>query len=56
MFCAIIVFHFQVIDLQTGALLGPGKDGEICFKGPTVMKGRIWHVVTIIGIINYDTA
>ena len=29
----------QVIDVETEETLGPGQDGEICVKGPTVMKG-----------------
>ena len=29
----------QVVDVETGEALGPGQDGEICVKGPTVMKG-----------------
>ena len=31
--------RLQVIDVETGEALGPGQDGEICVKGPTVMKG-----------------
>ncbi|XP_070575439.1 luciferin 4-monooxygenase-like [Ptychodera flava] len=29
----------KVIDLETGKTLGVGKEGEICFRGPQVMKG-----------------
>ncbi|XP_050438535.1 uncharacterized protein LOC126844403 isoform X2 [Adelges cooleyi] len=29
----------KVIDLDTGKPLGPFKSGELCFKGPMVMKG-----------------
>lgn len=29
----------QVVDVETGEALDPGQDGEICVKGPTVMKG-----------------
>ena len=29
-----------MIDVQTGELLGPNQDGEVCIKGPTVMKGQ----------------
>lgn len=27
--------------METGEALGPGRDGEICVKGPTVMKGLL---------------
>ena len=33
-------FLSQVVDIENGDELGPNKEGEICVKGPTVMKGR----------------
>ena len=30
----------QIIDADTGKILGPNQDGEICVRGPTVMKGE----------------
>ena len=33
------MFDFQIINQETRALLGPHEDGEICIRGPTVMKG-----------------
>ena len=29
----------KVVDLQSGAELGPGETGELCFAGPQVMPG-----------------
>lgn len=29
----------KVIDPETGKSLGPYKHGELCFKGPLIMKG-----------------
>jgi acyl-CoA synthetase (AMP-forming)/AMP-acid ligase II len=31
----------KVVDLETGALLGPNKEGEVCVRGPQVMKGYL---------------
>jgi len=28
-----------VIDVTTGELLGPNQEGEVCVRGPTIMKG-----------------
>ena len=30
----------QVVNPDTGEILGPNQDGEICVKGPLVMKGE----------------
>ena len=37
--------RFQVVDVETGENLGHGQDGEICVKGPTVMKGKNGQVM-----------
>src|SRR5215216_2545546 len=31
----------KIIDLETGAPLGPGEKGEVCVRGPQVMKGYL---------------
>ncbi|XP_078349213.1 putative 4-coumarate--CoA ligase 1 [Oculina patagonica] len=31
----------KVIDVQTGELLGPNQNGEVCIRGPTIMKGYL---------------
>eukprot|EP00123_Amoebidium_parasiticum_P013737 comp22123_c1_seq2/m.32345 comp22123_c1_seq2/g.32345 ORF comp22123_c1_seq2/g.32345 comp22123_c1_seq2/m.32345 type:complete len:576 (-) comp22123_c1_seq2:371-2098(-) len=31
----------KVVDLTTGAELGPSENGEVCIKGPQVMKGYL---------------
>ena len=40
--CAFFVLSqfTQIVDVSTGDVLGPHQDGEICVKGPTVMKGN----------------
>ncbi|HET6892794.1 MAG TPA: AMP-binding protein, partial [Pyrinomonadaceae bacterium] len=31
----------KVVDLETGATLGPNQEGEICVRGPQIMKGYL---------------
>ena len=31
----------KIIDLETGAPLGPGERGEVCVRGPQIMKGYL---------------
>ncbi|XP_055700083.1 uncharacterized protein LOC129799857 [Phlebotomus papatasi] len=31
----------KVIDPETGKILGPNQPGELCFKGPQIMKGYV---------------
>ena len=31
----------KIVDLETGELLGPNKQGEVCVRGPQIMKGYL---------------
>lgn len=31
----------KIVDLETGAALGPNKEGEVCVRGPQIMKGYL---------------
>jgi len=31
----------KIIDLESGAALGPGEKGEVCVRGPQIMKGYL---------------
>jgi acyl-CoA synthetase (AMP-forming)/AMP-acid ligase II len=31
----------KVVDLETGEMLGPGQKGEVCVRGPQIMKGYL---------------
>ena len=34
----------QIIDPDSGDILGPNQDGEMCVRGPTVMKGASTNI------------
>ena len=36
--------EMKIVDLETGERLGPNKEGELCIKSPTVMKGYLGNV------------
>ena len=42
-FCFTLLDISQIIDPDTGKFLGPNQDGEMCIRGPTVMKGKVTH-------------
>jgi long-subunit acyl-CoA synthetase (AMP-forming) len=44
----------QVVDLETGRNLGPNKKGELCFKGPLIMKGYCGNVQDTSAIFDDD--
>jgi acyl-CoA synthetase (AMP-forming)/AMP-acid ligase II len=31
----------KIIDLESGAMLGPNQEGEVCVRGPQIMKGYL---------------
>ena len=34
-----LIYLFKIVDLETGEPLGANKRGELCLRGPLVMKG-----------------
>jgi long-subunit acyl-CoA synthetase (AMP-forming) len=42
------------MDLETGRNLGPNKKGELCFKGPQIMKGYCGNVQDTSAIFDAD--
>ena len=46
--------YVKVVDLETGCALGPNQTGEICVKGPLVMKGYLHNDRATGEIIDAD--
>lgn len=46
--------HAQVIDVQSGDAVGPGKDGEICINSPSVMCGYANNAAATADTIDKD--
>jgi acyl-CoA synthetase (AMP-forming)/AMP-acid ligase II len=44
----------KVVDLGTGAALGPGEPGEICVFGPQIMRGYLRQPVATAATIDSD--
>ncbi|PSN43108.1 hypothetical protein C0J52_10474 [Blattella germanica] len=44
----------KVVDLETGKNLGPNKEGELCFKGPLIMKGYCGNPEATAEMIDKD--
>lgn len=47
-------YTLQIIDLETGKSLGPNEIGEICTKGPQVMKGYLGNLKATMEMIDED--
>lgn len=47
-------FYKQVVDIDTGAILGPNKSGELCIKGPLLMNGYCQNKDNVIQGIDED--
>jgi acyl-CoA synthetase (AMP-forming)/AMP-acid ligase II len=45
---------FKIIDLETGEVLPPGEEGELCCKGPNVMKGYLNNDAATAGCLDEE--
>ncbi|XP_065564516.1 uncharacterized protein LOC136029918 [Artemia franciscana] len=44
----------KVVDLETGNALGPNEEGELCVKGPQIMKGYFKNPAATTNMIDDD--
>ncbi|XP_069682667.1 luciferin 4-monooxygenase-like isoform X2 [Periplaneta americana] len=44
----------KVVDVQSGQSLGPHKEGELCFRGPGIMKGYSGNLQATSAMIDSD--
>ena len=44
----------KIVDLETGAALGPNQEGEVCVRGPQIMKGYLNQPEATAGTIDPD--
>ncbi|XP_069682668.1 luciferin 4-monooxygenase-like isoform X3 [Periplaneta americana] len=46
--------NHKVVDVQSGQSLGPHKEGELCFRGPGIMKGYSGNLQATSAMIDSD--
>ncbi len=44
----------QIVDLETGQTLPANKDGEVCVRGPSLMKGYLANQEATDAMIGQD--
>jgi acyl-CoA synthetase (AMP-forming)/AMP-acid ligase II len=46
--------EYKVVDIETGAALGPGRQGELCVRGPQVMRGYLNQPAATVQTVDAD--
>jgi acyl-CoA synthetase (AMP-forming)/AMP-acid ligase II len=44
----------KIVDLPTGEALGPGEQGEVCVRGPQIMRGYLHHTAATDAMIDAE--